>query len=55
MPAVADRQRGRGTTCPTENTTPVVPQAILQPMLAAALYMIGVLGRTSSRCSANGR
>jgi len=27
-----------------ENKTPVVPSAILQPMLAAALYMTGVLG-----------
>ena len=27
-----------------ENKTPVVPGAILQPMLAAALYMTGVLG-----------
>lgn len=30
--------------CLAENKTPVVPDAILAPMLAAALYMTGVLG-----------
>lgn len=33
-----------GLKTPTENSTPVVPGDVLQPMLAAALYVVDVLG-----------